>query len=72
MQIADDLEPETGVDPPPIIGIPWEISDVIEHIHVSPYAPEWYRDVVEDVLAKFEPQLVTRLRWSFVRGVPLY
>lgn len=54
------------------MGLDWVVEDVIENVYVSPYAPEWYRDVVVGVLAKFAPALVPRLVWSHMKGVPLY
>jgi hypothetical protein len=44
---------------PPTMGLDWNIGEAIENVFVSPYAPEWYRDVVEGVLQKFAPVLAT-------------
>ena len=55
-----------------VINLPWSAHEYLEHIYVSPYAEEWYRDVVVAVLEKFAPELVSRLQWSHMRGVPLY
>jgi hypothetical protein len=60
------------VEMPEIIGLDWDINDAIEHVLVSPYAPEWYREVVTAVLQKFAPPLASRLVWSQIKGVPLY
>jgi hypothetical protein len=55
-----------------IINVPWAADEYLEQIYVSPYAEEWYRDVVESVIQKFAPELVDRLTWSHMKGVPLY
>jgi hypothetical protein len=59
-------------DEPETIGLDWNIDQAIENVFVSPYAPEWYRDVIVGVLEKFAPALVSRLLWSNLKGVPLY
>ena len=55
-----------------VINVPWSANEHLEHIYVSPYAEEWYRDVVVAVLERFAPELKDRLQWSHMRGVPLY
>ena len=66
------------LDPPPIpadavsFAIDWDVETVIESVWVSPYAPEWYRCVVADVLGKFAPELAPRLRPSAMKGTPRY
>jgi hypothetical protein len=55
-----------------IINVPWPAREFLERIYVSPYAEEWYRDVVASVMTGFAPDLVDRLTWSHMRGVPLY
>jgi len=55
-----------------VINVPWRANEHLEYIYVSPYAEEWYRDVVVAVLERFAPELVDRLQWSHMRGVPLY
>jgi hypothetical protein len=55
-----------------VINVPWAAADSLERIYVSPYAEEWYRDVVTSVMQRFAPNLVERLTWSHMRGVPLY
>ena len=65
--VPPNLEEDTRV-----INVPWPATDSLERIYVSPYAEEWYRDVVVSVIEKFSPELVDRLAWSHMRGVPLY
>ena len=55
-----------------VVNVPWPARDFLERIYVSPYAEEWYRDVVASVMQRFAPDLVDRLTWSRMRGVPLY
>jgi hypothetical protein len=53
------------------MAVPWDVEQAIEHVFVSPYAPEWYRDVVAQVLERFAPGLLPRLEWSEMKGAPL-
>jgi hypothetical protein len=64
--------PIEEIDPhgPEVFGVRWQIEDVLEQIIVSPYAPRWYRDVVEAVLDRFQPSLSKRLEWSRMRQRP--
>ena len=55
-----------------VINVPWPGRQFLERIYVSPYAEEWYRDVVVSVMESFAPDLIERLTWSHMRGVPLY
>ena len=64
--------PDRVGDNESVINLPWSAREHLERIYVSPYAEEWYRDVVVAVLEKFAPDLVGRLQWSHMRGVPLY
>jgi hypothetical protein len=71
--VADGVEPKDfPTDKPPVIGVPFDLATVVERVYVSPYADEWYRDVVAQVLLKFAPTMVDRLTWSHMKGVPLY
>jgi hypothetical protein len=55
-----------------VINVRWQAQDFLDRIYVSPYAEEWYRDVVVSLLQKYAAGLVDRLTWSHMRGVPLY
>lgn len=55
-----------------VVNVPWPARDFLERIYVSPYAEEWYRDVVVSIIETFAPELGDRLTWSHMRGVPLY
>lgn len=66
-ELVGDLDDETRV-----INVPWPARDFLERIYVSPYAEKWYRDVVVSVMERFAPDLIDRLTWSHMRGVPVY
>jgi hypothetical protein len=59
-------------DRPIGVPAPIDIIDLIEGLFISPYAPEWYAKVVQDVVAKFAPQLASRVHWSRMKSDPLY
>jgi hypothetical protein len=77
-RLADLVGREPGKFPPiygeghPVFRLDWNITEAIEAVWVSPYAREWYRNVVEAVLRQFAPPLLQRLKWSQMKGVPLY
>ena len=52
-ELVGDLDEETRV-----INVPWPARDFLERIYVSPYADEWYRDVVVSVMERFAPDLM--------------
>ena len=44
--------PSTDV---PAITVDWDLAHTIEQMWISPYAPEWYQEVVAAVIEKFAP-----------------
>jgi hypothetical protein len=46
----------------PAVSIPWKAEEVLDAVHISPYAEEWYRDAVAAVVDRFAPALAGRLR----------
>lgn len=48
-----------------------DIKRLILELHVSPFCPAWYFDVVNSVVGKYAQCLVERVRWSRMKGVPL-
>ncbi len=66
------LVPEDLDEHARVINVPWPAREFLEKIYVSPYAEDWYRDVVVSVMKSFAPDLIDRLTWSHMRGVPLY
>ena len=59
-------------EPPPAVGLAWNIADAVEQVWVSPYAPRWYFDVVKEVLGHFAPDLVRCLAWSQMTADPWF
>lgn len=59
-------------DRPAGMSVPIDIDALIEGIFINPYAPEWYAKVVNTVVARFAPQLVSRVHWSRMKCEPLY
>lgn len=59
-------------DRPMGVSAPVDVIDLVEAIFISPYAPEWYATVVQDVVAKFAPELASRVHWSRMKSDPLY
>ena len=71
--IARKLQPEEfPPTPDDVFTLPWNAEDTVEHVFVSPYAHGWYRDAVAMVVEKFAPRLSNGLRWSQMKGAPLY
>jgi hypothetical protein len=70
--VAQGMQPDEFPPAEPTLTMPWNAEEVLEHVFVSPYAEQWYRDVVADVLQRFAPTLADRLCWSRMKGVPLY
>lgn len=48
------------------------LEELIENIYISPYAQEWYTNIVKSVLIKFYPELISKIKWSKMRAQPLY
>lgn len=69
---SPDLVPQDLDADAQVINVVWRSKEFLEKIYVSPYAEDWYRDVVVAVMDKFAPGLKDRLTWSHMRGVPLY
>ena len=71
-EAAPELAPRELDEDARVINVPWRAAEFVERIYVSPYAEEWYRDVVLSVIKSFAPHMVDALTWSRMRGVPLY
>lgn len=52
--------------------LPINIENVIKAIYISPYADEWYADVVKSVVEKFAPLLISKIYWSKMKVAPFY
>jgi hypothetical protein len=47
-----------------------DLDRLVERIHVSPTAPEWFADLVTDVCARYE--LSAPIEQSSLAGSPVY
>jgi hypothetical protein len=54
------------------ITVPVVLKELVEGVFVSPYAQGWYFDVVKEVVERFEGSLADRVKWSLMKGEPLY
>jgi hypothetical protein len=59
-----------GAEAPPIREVPVDLSRLVKGIYVSPDAPDWFRDVVADLTAKYG--LSVPVEHSEMNAVPLY
>lgn len=50
----------------------WAVEDIVDAIHVNPYAPNYFFDVVRNVVKRTYPQLEERVIWSKMRAPPRY
>ncbi|MFZ1058150.1 MAG: DUF2971 domain-containing protein [Candidatus Rokuibacteriota bacterium] len=57
---------------PPGVHVPVNLEQLVEGVFVTPYAQEWYADVVKSVVEKFALPLAGRVRWSQMKSAPLY
>ncbi len=57
---------------PPGILAPVDLEALVQGIYISPYAQQWYADVVRSIVEKFVPALAPRIRWSRMKSAPLY
>lgn len=49
-----------------------DVINTIQEIVVHPDAPEWYYTVIEEVVKRFIPELIGRVRWSSMRTEPVF
>lgn len=54
------------------ISFEFDVDNLVRTIVVHPKAPEWYFDVIKQVVQKFAPQLAEQVQWSSMRTEPLY
>ena len=52
--------------------VPVDVNALVDEIYVNPYAQEWYAEAVKAVVERFAPTLVGKVRWSAMKGEPLY
>ena len=62
-----------GASPGPLsLSVPVKLPELAEGIFISPYALEWYADVVRRIVDTFAPELSDRVHWSQMKSDPLY
>jgi hypothetical protein len=54
------------------VDVPWKPEVALEAIYISPYAEQWYADVVRRTIERFAPALSKKVRWSSMKGVPRF
>ncbi len=64
--------PENAPRGPAGVTVPVVLEELVEGMFVSPYAQEWYFDVVKAVVQEFGRSLVERVGWSLMKGEPFY
>jgi hypothetical protein len=62
----------SGKDRPIGIEVPIDLKKIIQYIYVSPFAEEWYYNVVGVVIKKFAPIFAKKLKWSNIKEAPLF
>lgn len=67
-QLKAQLKAERGMG----ISIQLDVINTIQEIVVHPDAPEWYYTVIEEVVKRFIPELIRRVRWSPMRSEPVF
>ena len=50
----------------------WAFENIIDAIHVNPYAPNYYLEVILKVVERVAPKLKNRVVWSKMRAEPNY
>lgn len=63
--------PQEEVNPLGVL-FDWPLDMVVEAIHVDPYAPVYFHDVVSSVIRRVLPDLEDRVFWSKMRASPVY
>lgn len=75
VRLVKTLPDHWGLGAPPGpngISIDWRPEESVHAIYVNPYAPDYYRDVVDFTIQHMAPQLVNRIHWSRMRAGPMY
>lgn len=67
-QLKVQLKAERGMG----ISIQLDVINTIQEIVVHPDAPEWHYTVIEEVVKRFIPELIGRVRWSSMRSEPVF
>lgn len=59
-------------DIPTSLTIPWNCEALVEQVHVSPYAPEYFYEAVQSVIRSIAPDLESKLKWSYMKAAPVF
>ena len=54
------------------VTVDWSPEAMVDAIYVNPYAPEFYRDVVQSIVRRIAPALENQVIWSPMRAAPVY
>lgn len=57
---------------PPGLLVSVDVERLVDGVFVTPYAQQWYADVVRAVVAKFASALAGRVQWSQMKSAPVY
>ena len=50
----------------------WSLESIVDAIYVNPYAPNYYFEVVHQVVGRIAPKLKDRVVWSKMHAEPNY
>ncbi len=54
------------------VEVPISVPELVQKIHVHPNAEVFFYNVVIGVIAKYFPEIESRVSWSLMRRIPLY
>jgi hypothetical protein len=57
---------------PPGLLVSVDLERLVDGVFVTPYAQQWYADVVRAVVERFASPLTGRVQWSQMKSAPLY
>jgi hypothetical protein len=57
---------------PPGVLASVDLERLVDGVFVTPYAQQWYADVVKAVVVRFASALAGRVQWSQMKNAPLY
>jgi hypothetical protein len=63
---------ENAPDVPAGMEMSWDAGEALESVVVSPYADQWYLDMVRAVVQRLQPELSSKIVWSDLRADPIY
>jgi hypothetical protein len=57
---------------PESTSIPWDTEVKVNRIYIDPYAPQYFFEAVQTVLAALAPSLHEKVVWSQMKAAPLF